>query len=729
MALHGVLYRVEEAADAGRDLSTLAFALLAVWAAFHGSARIRLLRGGLALLSTVPILTATGGADGDFVFWLLVSVALYASLLEESGGISITALAVSIQVGLLLSAPVVRPAVGLGRAVLLAMAGGFISILRARWRGSMDALAQTDARFRAMAEASPAGIFFYDAEANVQYANPAGIAMVGLPKSELLGRGWERAIHPDDLARLRADLAETLASGEGYAGSGRFVQPDGRIVWWEAMAAAVEPGLGGEGGFVSVLRDVSEERALSAALERQHSLLLEAERLAETGSWSFDPVTAEREWSANMFALFGVPPDEPPPSEALLASLDEEDRQRIIAALSAAPGSALAGEPFATEFEFQVARGGSPRWMHGRARVSVSGDRPMLLGTIQDVTSRRLMEEAIRQSQAMLQSVLDNSPARIVIKTIDGRLLYLNEAQLDAMGMPAEQLLGRRPEEFLPAEVAEEIRRDDETVLRSGEPMRSQQSAVVRGIPVMLNVLRFPIRDQEGAITGLCTVMNDVTQEVTEREIRGRERRQIAADLHDDAVQVMAAVALHLDGLDVSGAGEERQEEVAALSSAVRSAVVRLRGVMSDLVDDTLETQGLGEALQRLVREWEPRSSSTFSLDVSGYEQEVALPVRTALLHVAREAVANGVKHSGGTKIDIVLERSGDRVHLTVADDGSGFAFGEGSPPGHFGLSAMRDIVNQVGGTITLGPARPQGTLVEAHAPVVALNPPDMAVA
>lgn len=123
-----------------------------------------------------------------------------------------------------------------------------------------------------MADASPAGIFFYDGEANLDYFNDAGIALTGLDSEHLEGRGWERAVHPDDLDRVKTEIGVALAEGSGYSGEGRFLHPDGRVVWWEAHAAPVIVD-GERVGFVSVVQDVSERIATEKELRQSQALL------------------------------------------------------------------------------------------------------------------------------------------------------------------------------------------------------------------------------------------------------------------------------------------------------------------------------------------------------------------------------------------------------------------------------------------------------------------------
>lgn len=91
---------------------------------------------------------------------------------------------------------------------------------------------------------------------------------------------------------------------------------------------------------------------------------------------------------------------------------------------------------------------------------------------------------------------------------------------------------------------------------------------------------------------------------------------------------------------------------------------------------------------------------------------------RTALVHIAREAVTNAVKHARPSAIEVVLQHAG-QWRLTVRDDGHGF---EEAPAmdtaiGGFGLLSMRESAHALGGAVHVGSATGAGTTVEAVLP------------
>ncbi len=86
--------------------------------------------------------------------------------------------------------------------------------------------------------------------------------------------------------------------------------------------------------------------------------------------------------------------------------------------------------------------------------------------------------------------------------------------------------------------------------------------------------------------------------------------------------------------------------------------------------------------------------------------------VETALYRVVQEAMTNVARHAQATRVDILLERSGDRVKVMVEDDGVGFDPAEVQRGDHFGLLGMRERAEALGGSMNLESALGSGTTV-----------------
>jgi two-component system NarL family sensor kinase len=203
-------------------------------------------------------------------------------------------------------------------------------------------------------------------------------------------------------------------------------------------------------------------------------------------------------------------------------------------------------------------------------------------------------------------------------------------------------------------------------------------------------------------------------------EASDRERRAIAADVHDGPVQDLAGVSYALSALR-SSLPEERQPTVDKLVGAIRHAVQSLRRLMVDIYPPDLSGSGLGAAIADAA---EPlRAEGVTVLMDAAPLPEVTPDAAAVLYRTAKEALANVAHHARATHAWITLEETQlagtPSVRLEIADDGVGFPAGgtDRRQEGHLGLSLLRDRVVDLGGTVVLGERQGGGAVLTAVVP------------
>ncbi|MBS1142812.1 MAG: response regulator receiver modulated diguanylate cyclase/phosphodiesterase with sensor(s) [Proteobacteria bacterium] len=127
------------------------------------------------------------------------------------------------------------------------------------------ALTLSEARFRAMSDASPLGIFVSDLAGECVYTNEAYHTISGLTLEQTLGTKWSTAIHPDDRQRVLGEWQDAALGKARFKSEARFLRPDGSIVWTRMNAAAMLDGRQSR-GHVQIVEDISERKAAEDAL-------------------------------------------------------------------------------------------------------------------------------------------------------------------------------------------------------------------------------------------------------------------------------------------------------------------------------------------------------------------------------------------------------------------------------------------------------------------------------
>ncbi|MEX1046540.1 MAG: response regulator [Actinomycetota bacterium] len=205
-------------------------------------------------------------------------------------------------------------------------------------------------------------------------------------------------------------------------------------------------------------------------------------------------------------------------------------------------------------------------------------------------------------------------------------------------------------------------------------------------------------------------------------EAQEEERQRIAADVHDDSVQVMAAVAMRLEMLRSRISDPDDIEALKELEKTTHDAVSRLRYLLFELRPPSLDSDGLAAAIREYLQKasTDPASGSGFSFDVeSEMRSEPPPEIRTTLYRIVQEALNNVRKHARADQVKVVLDERDGGFLARVSDDGRGFEMNhQGSRvPGHIGLSAMVERAEMAGGWCHLASSPGSGTTVEAWVP------------
>ncbi|HSO06791.1 MAG TPA: response regulator [Pelomicrobium sp.] len=195
-------------------------------------------------------------------------------------------------------------------------------------RAAVQALRRSEARFRALAEASPVGIFETDGSGRFAYVNARWCEMAGMRVEEAQGEGWARAVHPEDRSRVHQAWVAAVGGRRPFNAEYRFLRPDGAEIWVAASAVPATFDAPREHGYVGTVADITERRAQATALEKA---MQEAEAAARAKSLFLANMSHEIRTPLN--AVIGM--------TSLLLDTEISDEQKDFAQTIRASGEAL----------------------------------------------------------------------------------------------------------------------------------------------------------------------------------------------------------------------------------------------------------------------------------------------------------------------------------------------------------------------------------------------------
>jgi signal transduction histidine kinase len=196
------------------------------------------------------------------------------------------------------------------------------------------------------------------------------------------------------------------------------------------------------------------------------------------------------------------------------------------------------------------------------------------------------------------------------------------------------------------------------------------------------------------------------------------ERYRIATEIHDDTIQVIAAVGMRVERLK-RRAGDERQLAlIAEVEESIKLASRRLRNLTFDLLPPSLDRpRGLQTVLEESLKQLRTDAGLEVRL-TDELDRDLPTANKLVLYRIAQEALANVRKHSRATRVRVEIKDTGDGVGIEVIDNGIGFDYKlMTSAPGHLGMIAMQERALSVGGWWRCSGQRGGGARIEFWVP------------
>jgi two-component system, chemotaxis family, CheB/CheR fusion protein len=374
------------------------------------------------------------------------------------------------------------------------------------------------------------------------------------------------------------------------------------------------------------------------------------------------------------------------------------------------------------------------------------GEPAGLLKIGQDMTDRRNIAEALRESEARFRAVADLVPDLLWRADATGARTWGNRRWMTYTGQELPDAVGTGWAASIHPDDRPAALEEYENAIRAGAGFRQEyriRSADAQYRWFMTEAA--PVRDDEGVVTQWFGSSIDIHDQRTERQTleerveertsqvrdlshrltmaEQEERRRVAQILHDDLQQLLYGVDMRMGMMSRSAAtGETGGLEVGIEETRgwLAKAINTTRQLTVDLSPPLLPREGLVEAIEWLLRQMK----DLHGLDVN-LEAEESLPsldedVRVLIFHVVRELLFNVKKHAGVDRATVHVGSTGDHLVISVTDEGSGFEppaeMHANSEPG-FGLFSISERMRLIGGHVIVESSPQRGARIKVLAP------------
>ncbi len=365
-----------------------------------------------------------------------------------------------------------------------------------------------------------------------------------------------------------------------------------------------------------------------------------------------------------------------------------------------------------------------------------------------DISNRETAERALRDSQRLLNKTFASLRDCLLIIAADTRtILDCNPATKTLFGYSREEVVGQSVrmlhvdeeafEQF--GQLAHDAIRDKgylrmptfQMKRKNGEAFSTQHSVM-------------PLYDEAGLLVSWVSVIRDITEETRSGEklveyqrklrklaaeltvVEARERRAIAAELHENLGQVLATAKLKVAPLRTLIPEPELQARVEEVQSLVEDALQQTRSLTYQLSSPILYQLGLEAALQWLAENMQRQYGYRVAFTRLGESGELLEESSVFLFSAVRELLVNVAKHAGATQAAVRLRWLDDAVEVLVKDNGKGFRreslsyspLGAHHSHDGFGLFNIYERASDLGGRVLLRSEPLKGTAVKIHLPL-----------
>ena len=501
-------------------------------------------------------------------------------------------------------------------------------------------------------------------------------------------------------------------------------------------------------------------RERTAALADANIHLMEAQRLANLGSWRWDILANTITWSEQLYEIYGIRPGQFKGTlQEFVAFIHPDDRAQVRASISAA---LKAGKEFRHE-ERIVRPDGSIRELHSVGEVvrDESGAAIRMLGVCLDVTDRKQAERALQDSEQNYRLLLRGArDYAIYMLDVQGRVRSWNDGAQRLKGYQADEIIGRHFRIFLPEEVRAGEMADDALVTAAREDQFEAETWLVRkdGSRFYASVVMDAIRNDAGELIGFAKLTRDITTQHEAQLALEQAREQVAQAQKMEALgQLTGGIAHDFNNLlmIVSGYAQILQSRLSGAKDVQAVEAIRAAANRGEKLTRQLLAFSRRQQLMPVVVDLRARIDAVRDMLVPSLRGNIQLicdiedkiwPVEVdlgelelALVNIAvnaRDAMPDGGSITLSAR-NVVLKPGsaagaleGEFVALAIIDTGTGMPpdvlarvfepFFTTKPVGKgtgLGLSQVHGFANQSGGAVTLSSEPGRGTVVTIYLP------------
>jgi len=532
---------------------------------------------------------------------------------------------------------------------------------------------------------------------------PEGGPMVNIEQLELV-------IHPEDMELVKNNEYRIINEKQSFVSEYRIIRfNDKALRWLESMFEPLVDERGEVTGIFGTALDITERKLVVEALHKSEASLAAAQARSHLGSWEVDVIQRKMFWSDEMYRLLGIDPGTGNPSmDSFIRGIHPDERAKIT---RDAFQAITDHQQFKNEYRI-VRPDGNVRWVesHGEPVFDSTGRLTQIVGTLLDITERKLADDALRESEEKFRSIAENISDVIFITDAGGIITYLSDSVINVFGYSPEEMEGHFFGEYLDEQELQRVFPLFQHAIQTGLPARNIDLIVKRKDNKTFNAeLSSSLIKKGDKVTGSLGLIRDISdRKLVEEKIRNLlyEKELLLKEVHhrikNNMSVMISLLSLQADNI---------KDPVA--SSALMDARTRMQsmGVLYDKLyrSENFTEMPIREYLSPLINEivgMFPKRS-IIAVEQNIEEFNLSYKLLSSIGIMTNEIITNTLKHAfvgrdnGVIKVTFFVKEK--FATLIIEDNGIGMPESiDVKTSAGFGLQLVELLTQQIGGKIKI---------------------------
>ncbi len=391
----------------------------------------------------------------------------------------------------------------------------------------------------ALVNQATVGLAQTDPKGRFIFANKGYCDMVGRSAKELYQLTIHDVTHPDDVQRNRALFRKLLRSSHGFVIRKRNIRPDGSVVWLRSDISLIRDEYDRPLSVLVISINITESKEAASALRASEEKFRLATEAGKVGTWEWDIATDRVTRSDESLRLYGIEMDNGGDSlEGDLSLIHPDDKAEVASTIRKAVKK---GSDF--EVEFRIFRSdGKIRWIAERGRVYRDGYGKAIRvsGTSIDITERKNVVEALKESEARLRFMAESMPQKIFTAGPSGGIDYFNPQWMEYTGLPSQTIKKWGWNKFVHPNDLDEMNRHWQHSIDTGKPFQFEHRLRRADGQYRWHISRAHVmRDDKGNIVTWVGSLTDI-DDIKRTTKRKRELEDITTALKQQRAELVA---------------------------------------------------------------------------------------------------------------------------------------------------------------------------------------------